>query len=304
MKTERLYAITLHLLNHGRTPAAELARRFEVSVRTIQRDIDALCRAGIPVAAETGMRGGYRLADGFRMDAHTASPEEYSRMFAALRGYASATGEREAQTTAEKLRALAGSAGGDVMLELSSLRERDGELIALLRGAISAKKAVRFGYTNAGNEHRQHTVEPVAVIYRWYAWYLLAYSREKDDYRTYKLARMDAAAVTCEDFIRAHDSPERILERCGTQPEATEISVRCSSGARARAKEYLNGVITAEDPDGSCTMTLKVIESEQFWFGMLMSLGGGIEVLAPERIRRRVTEAAQGILRIYGEKQA
>ena len=72
MKIERLYAITVYLLNHGRTSAAELARQFEVSVRTIQRDIDSLGLAGIPVAAFSGRDGGYEIAERFRMDSRLA----------------------------------------------------------------------------------------------------------------------------------------------------------------------------------------------------------------------------------------
>lgn len=72
MKADRLYAITVYLLNHGKIPASELAKKFEVSVRTIQRDIDSLCAAGIPIVAESGVNGGYYLTETFKMNAQTA----------------------------------------------------------------------------------------------------------------------------------------------------------------------------------------------------------------------------------------
>ena len=78
MKTERLYAITLYLLNHGRTSAAELADYFEVSTRTIQRDIDSLCLAGIPVIATAGAMGGYELSDRYQLDKNFATPKDYA----------------------------------------------------------------------------------------------------------------------------------------------------------------------------------------------------------------------------------
>ncbi len=71
-KIDRLYAITVYLLNNGKATATELSRKFEVSVRTVQRDIDSLCQAGIPIVAETGASGGYYLVESFRMDAHMA----------------------------------------------------------------------------------------------------------------------------------------------------------------------------------------------------------------------------------------
>lgn len=78
MKTDRLYALTLYLLNHGKSSASELAKHFEVSVRTIQRDIDTLCQAGIPICAFTGTNGGYEILGDFKMNNQLASKDEYA----------------------------------------------------------------------------------------------------------------------------------------------------------------------------------------------------------------------------------
>ena len=77
MKKDRLYAVTLYLFNHGKTSASELAKHFEVSVRTIQRDIDVLCQAGIPICAFTGTNGGYEILSDFKMNNQLASEDEY-----------------------------------------------------------------------------------------------------------------------------------------------------------------------------------------------------------------------------------
>lgn len=78
MKTDRLYALTLYLLNHGKSSASELAEHFELSVRTIQRDIDALCQAGIPIYALAGINGGYEILNDFKMNNQLASEDEYA----------------------------------------------------------------------------------------------------------------------------------------------------------------------------------------------------------------------------------
>lgn len=302
MKRDRLYGITLHLLNHGKTTAACLAETFEVSARTIQRDIDALCQAGVPVMAETGAAGGYYLAENFRMDAQFATQDEYSHMLTALRGYSTALKNPELAGIMEKLGALTQNGDSGTVLDFSVLREVDDSLMQTLKTALSQKTAVRFGYTNAENLYREHTVEPVAVVYKWYAWYLLAYSIEKRDYRLYKLARMTDAGLTGQKFTRKHASAETILRENGerTPQHVTEISIRCRSDARAKAVEYLNGTVTAEYPGGECDMTLRVIESEHFWFGTLLALGDGVTVMAPEHIRSRLIRAAEAILRLYG----
>lgn len=118
MKTERVYAITIYLLNYGRTSASKLARYFEVSVRTIQRDIDSLCLSGIPIIAVNGATGGYE---------------------------------------------------NGIILDFSVLREGDQTTLQMLQTAVLEKHTVNFIYTNNNNETRTHSVESIAVLYRWYA---------------------------------------------------------------------------------------------------------------------------------------
>ena len=125
MRTDRLYAITLYLLNHGKTSASQLAKKFEVSVRTIQRDIDSLCEAGVPVVAETGAGGGYYLTDSFKMDAQTATDEDYSHILTALKGYATAMWSPGLDTAVEKIASLTKQKDDSIILDFSVLREAD-----------------------------------------------------------------------------------------------------------------------------------------------------------------------------------
>lgn len=301
MKTDRLYAITVYLLNHGKSSANELARRFEVSVRTIQRDIDALCRAGIPVIAEMGTSGGYYLSENFKMDSHTVTNEDYSYILTALKGFASAMDNQKLNATIEKVSTLVHDRNNSIILDFSVLREGDNQLFQTLQDAVRLKHPVSFEYTNAENISRIHTVEPIAVIYRWYAWYLLAYSTVKCDYRTYKLVRMRNARIVDAAFSKEHKSAEEIMNSSDdvSTYSFTEITVRCHAEARAKAIEYLNGRITSEYENGDCDMILKVIEKEHFWFGTLLSLGNSVEILSPEHIRVRVLEAAKKIVSLY-----
>lgn len=303
MKIDRLYALTIYLLNHGKTPASELAKKFEVSVRTVQRDMDALCQAGIPVVAELGAAGGYALTDAFRMDRQLATQADYSFILTALKGFASAMANPKIDETLEKISALVEEKDNSVILDFSVLREGDAALVQTLQAAIRTKRPVRFTYTNADHITRSHTVEPIALVYRWYAWYLLAYSTVKGDYRTYKLVRMRSAALTDAAFTKKHASADAILRECGKSPSqpCTAVTIRCQPEAKAAAIEYLNGKITCEHKNGDCEMTLQVIENEHFWFGTLLALGDGVEILEPEHIRARVLEAAKKIVLLYGK---
>ena len=106
MKTDRLYALTLYLLNHGKSSASELAKHFEVSVRTIQRDIDALCQAGIPICAFTSTNGGYEILSDFKMNNQLASKDEYAYIATAINGLKTVTNNLVADDIYEKITAI------------------------------------------------------------------------------------------------------------------------------------------------------------------------------------------------------
>ena len=138
MRIDRLYAITVYLLNHGRTSAAQLARHFEVSLRTVQRDIDSLCMAGIPITAINGAAGGYEISERFVMDRGFATSDDYSYILTALQGLVSATEDQKAKNIMEKISHASDPGDSGMILDFSSLREVERELLrALLTAALT-----------------------------------------------------------------------------------------------------------------------------------------------------------------------
>lgn len=301
MKLERLYAITMYLLDHGKTPASELARHFEVSLRTIQRDMDSLCLAGIPVISTSGSAGGYEISDRFRLDGGYATSEDHANILTALRGLASATKDPKVQQTLEKLSHFSGEDGRGIILDFSVLQESDQETLQRLQAAVAKKCRVVFSYTDNDLETREHCVEPIAVLYRWYAWYLFAYSTARADHRLYKLVRMSGLRLTDEPFTKEH-APAEVLLREMDQRDArryVEIQIRCSASARPRIREYLKGTVIQEYDNGDVLMRASVVENEQLWIGTLLSLGDQVEVTAPEDIRMRLLGVAKKIVSLY-----
>ena len=303
MKIERLYAITVFLLNHGRACANNLAKHFEVSVRTIQRDIDSLCLSGIPIVSVTGASGGYEISPQFRLDKQLVTSNDYSYILTALKGFISATNDLNASHTLEKISHIQKQSDMNIILDFSVLREGEQDTLQTLQTAIAKKCVVEFIYTNNNSETRPHRVEPIAVIYRWYAWYLLAYSKIKNDYRTYKLVRMSDLKITGIPFTETHDTPESILKKSDKTDcrQYTEVLVKCKETARSRVQEYLNGTTIHELPDGNLLLKLTVVENEQLWIGTLLSLGDDVKVIAPKTIRCRLVKAASKIVSLYKE---
>lgn len=301
MKTDRLYAITVYLLNHGKTSATELSRNFEVSVRTIQRDIDSLCQAGIPVMATAGAAGGYEISDSFMLDKQLTTSDDYSYILTALQGLVSAISDPKAKSTLEKVSYMSNTNTNGIILDFSVLREGNDSAFQILQSAVLKKLAVSFTYTNNNNETHTHNVEPIAVIYKWYAWYLLAYSKVKNEYRIYKLIRMCNIKITDNPFTKEHEPAELILQKVDATDSRKYISilVKCKETIKARVIEYLNGVVIKEYSNGEYLMELTVVENEQFWFGSLLSFGDNVEIIEPVEIRERLVDAAQKILSIY-----
>ena len=303
MKIERLYAITIYLLNHGKTSASKLADHFEVSLRTIQRDMDSLCLSGIPIISTAGSAGGYEISEQYTLNPGFVSADDYSNIRTALQGLVSATGDSLARQTLEKIVYASDPHDSNMILDFSVLQEDGPNALQLLQSAIKERHAVTFTYTNNNCETRSHNVEPVAVVYRWYAWYLLAYSKIKNDYRTYKLVRMNHLQMTDFPFTQEHQTADEILTMMdkADSRQYTEILLKCKASALARVKEYLKGTVTEELADGDTLVKATVVENEQFWIGTLLSLGNHIEVISPEKIRKRLLTAAKEIVDLYQE---
>ena len=303
MKTDRLYALTLYLLNHGKTSASQLANHFEVSVRTIQRDIEALCQAGIPICAFTGTNGGYEILSDFKMNSQLVSEDEYAYIATAINGLKTVTNNSVADDIYEKITAISKKNNTGMILDFSVLREGDEKLLQMLQSAVKNKQVVKFTYTNKSGEIREHRVEPIAVIYKWYAWYMLAYNTVKHGYRTYKLVRMEDMCITEEKFSKEHLSAEAIINDCNNSYQeksiSTKVRMRCRGNAIHRIKEYLNGQLIETFEDGSAIMEIHIVENEQWWIGVVLSQGKEVEILEPEHMKERIINSAKDILSLY-----
>ena len=157
MKIDRLLGLTIYLLNHGKTSAGKLARQFEVSVRTIVRDMDTLSLAGIPIVSAYGADGGYEIMDSFVMNGQTVSGAEYGYIVSALEGLASAYGDKKIEAALEKIQTFRKDRESTLALDLGAAHEnRDtNEMLYLLNHAVQIRHQVAFRYTNSRDEVRE-----------------------------------------------------------------------------------------------------------------------------------------------------
>ena len=310
MKIDRLLGIIIYLLNHERANANKLAERFEVSERTIQRDVEAISRAGIPILSIYGAKGGYEIVHTFKMEHQVAYDSDYSFIITALKGLSTAYHSPKIEAVIEKILSVSRKEAdaSNIFLDFGVLRENSlnekadiNKLLKQLESAINAKVAVSFDYTNADGTFRRHEVEPIALTYKWYAWYLFAFSNFKRDYRLYKLIRMTNVNVTDHPFLQSHENAEILLKKHDAEDDRKyiEIKLKCKAEVKMLAVEYLKGKIEKEFDSGDFILNLRLPENELLWFGTILALGNKAVVLEPERVKKLLCEKAKEILKTY-----
>lgn len=188
----RLFEIIYILMQKKKATAKELAEKFEVSTRTIYRDIEILSRANIPVYATKGKEGGIGLLDGYVLNKSILSEEEQDQILFALQGIKKVRGKEE-KDILEKLSTLFNKEINDWIKVDFSNWEKDNEQeerFDMIKKAILDKNLIKFTYYNSNGESSKRTVEPLQIWFKDKAWYLISYCRLKEDYRIFKITRV------------------------------------------------------------------------------------------------------------------
>ena len=288
MSSGRLFEIVYLLLERRQMTAAELAGRFEVSVRTIYRDIDALSAAGVPVYTTQGKGGGVALMDHYILDRAAFTEEEQRQLLTALQSLPEAA-RAGADETLAKLSGLFRRRETDwLQVDLSRWGsvEADQRKFEALKTAILDRRAAVFTYVSSYGLTTDRRVLPARLVFKGQSWYLQAYCTEKEDYRTFKVSRILKLSVLDERFSRPLSPPP--IE-AGEPPEGFCIPVRLRFSPALAYRvydEFDEGCVT-RGADGSLVVSVSFPE-DPWLYGYLLSFGLGVEVLEPERLRKRL----------------
>ena len=213
MKMERLIGILSILLQRDKVTAPELAEQFEVSRRTIQRDIESLCQAGIPIATAQGTGGGISILEGYRVDRTVLTTPEMQAILAGLQSLDSVSGTRRYAQLMEKL--SAGSTGRDshILIDLSSWYKTSlSPKIEAIHSAIRQHLTIRFTYFSP-KETAVRTIEPYDLVFQWSSWYVWGWCQTRQDFRLFKLNRMTDLALGEPFTPRPAPPPDLSAER-------------------------------------------------------------------------------------------
>jgi len=304
MKIDRLLGIIVYLLNHGTVNAKALSEVFEVSTRTIVRDMETLCMAGIPVTTLYGAGGGYKILENFKLSNQLFDREAYGYLVAAMEGLKSGYTNKKIKDVTEKVVLTAGGkeVNQNIFLNFSVMQEgyQIKDTMLFLEEAIRIRNTLEFDYTNAADRTSKKSIDPLALEYRWYAWYLLGYCHECRDYRWYKVIRMRNLMLSPIPFQGNHLPAGEImktLENKDTQ-KYYSLTLKCDMRYRVQFQEYLKGQIIKEEED-YFLMHLYGAERERMWFSLLLSFGKAIEVLEPIEVKDKLVRIAEEITYLY-----
>lgn len=305
MQISRLFSIVYILLGRGRVTARELAERFEVSVRTIYRDIDALSQAGVPVYATQGAGGGIHISERFVLNKSALTEAEQREILLALQSV-SATGHSEAGALLARLGDLFDQDSAD-WIEVDFSRwgsdESDRQTLADVKRAILQRHPIVFSYHSSAGELTHRRANPVKLLYKSQAWYVQAFCHMREAYRTFKLVRMAGVTVLKETFDwQALPPVLPAVQMDGGGPTLAWVHARLRFAPHSawRVLDEFSPGSVSWDADGRLIVDVR-FPDEPWLASYLLSFGGALEVLEPPSLRRTMAELLRSMLDRYDE---
>ncbi len=293
MQESRLFKIVYYLLDKRQATAPELAKMFEVSVRTIYRDVDALSEAGIPIYAETGRNGGIRLMNGFVLDKAMLSEEEKQEILAALQSINTMQNLGGSQT-AEKLSAMFQMDSAN-WLEVDFSRWGnegfDNKKFDLLKLAVIHCRKVKIHYAGSGGTVSQRILEPYKLVYKANAWYLYGFCTERQDMRLFRINRILDLKILDQEFKRSLVLKPMDALRI-PEEEYPQITLRFPKEMAYRVYDEFDKTQIQRQENGDLIASARM-PADRWLTGFLLSLGAQVEILSPPYLKTILAEEAR-----------
>ncbi len=304
MKIDRLIGILSVLLQEEKVTAPELAERFEVSRRTINRDIDDLLYAGIPIRTSQGTGGGISIAEGYKVDRTILTSKDMQMILAGLRSLDSVSGSRYYGQLMEKIQAGSSefiSGKDSILIDLSSwYKETLAPKISSIQDAIENRHILEFYYYAPSGESKR-SIEPYYIVFKWTSWYVYGWCLKRKDYRLFKLNRMDKVKETHKEFT-CRNAPVPDLSSELRFPRNIVLKALFDPDMKWRLVEEFGPDCYEEQENGKLLLIRDYSDIENLTMWML-TFGDKVEVIEPLEVRERLKAMAESMMKIYGGKE-
>lgn len=297
MKESRLFKIIYYLLEKGGSTAPELAEKFEVSIRTIYRDIDVISSAGIPIYANRGKGGGIFILEDFVLDKSLFSKDEQEQLMMALQGLRVA----ENKDTEELLTKLSGifqsKASNWIEVDYTDwfqapLKE---DVFDTIKQAIFQRHTITFLYFNQKGEQSNRHIEPLKLIFKGKDWYVYGVCLMKKEERFFKLTRIKQLVITATSF--PHREVAKVISKQLSNVQTIFVTLKFNKEVAFRVYDEFSEEVTVHE-DGYLYVKTNLPKSAQL-FSYLCSFMGDVEVLKPVWVREKMLENIEKMKKNY-----
>ena len=286
MKNNRLFKILYYVLEKGKVTANELAEKFEVSIRTIYRDIDVLSSSGIPIYATQGKGGGIEIADDFVLKKSFFSKNEQEQILIALKGL-ELTNKGCENELLTKLTALFKTKNTN-WIEVDFINWQRSksydELFKDIKSAIINKNIVSFTYFSSNKKETSREVKPIRLLFKGWDWYVYAFCLSRNDFRYFKLSRIKEFEILSNTF--EDDFDNIVLKKEMEYEETVFVKVKFDRKMAFRVYDEVSSAIE-EDEDGNLYATVE-LPNDYNLYNYIFSYGDAAEVLEPKEIRDKI----------------
>lgn len=297
LQDSRLFRIVYYLLDKGKCTAPELADKFEVSTRTIYRDLDVISAAGIPIYATQGKGGGISILPEYVMDNALLSDEEKEKIVMALQGIA--VTDETTDDLLSKLGALFQTKAENwIEVDFSDWIKNnpDRDIFNSIKTSIFKKVLIDFSYFGNNGCYSKRTVEPIKLVFKSKDWYLYGFCRLRNDFRFFKLTRIKNLVLCEETFLR--DVPVSLPAETSLKDESLiSVKLKFSSEVSFRVYDEFTDGVTA-DQQGNLYVTADLPDNGVL-FSYLLSFGDNVEILEPANVREQMKENLISMLQKY-----
>lgn len=291
------------LLHKRKVTARELAEYFEVSIRTVQRDMETLSRAGIPLYGDVGKQGGYQLTENYRMDRSFLTQQEMDTLVTMLNGFKDALFSDSIRTILEKMGGIGAdpTVQGNLLIDMAPWGE-DHDFRKTLNNInryIENRRLISFEYYDLNNQRTIRQVEPYRIILKSNSWYLYGYCRLRNEYRLFKILRIFQMVEESERFNKRDDSGShsRNANR-EVKRESTAMCLKFSPEVKGRIPDFFDVKKATEDDSGFITFNVS-FPIDEWLVSIFLGFGDGLEVIEPESLRIEMTDRIKKMQVLY-----
>lgn len=310
MRIDRMLAITIILLNRDRITAQELAKKFEVSVRTIYRDIESINLAGIPIVSLQGNTGGFEIMKNYKIDKQLLTLKDMLTMISALKGINIALKDEKLDSAIEKITNLVPKDKSDIIDNYAEqfvidilpwqYSQEKKNIIQQLHKAISANTLIEFSYRNLKSESSTRTIEAMTLIFKGYTWYLFGYCRLRKDFRVFRVSRINNLKLLDDIFERKNVSYKKYFEPINDTSPTIDLILKFDASVRTQVEDFYDKKHIDIQDDGSLIVQTTFPDNE-WLYSIILYYGDKVEVLEPANVRENIREKAENILGMYQE---